>query len=63
MSTQQRRPAGRPPLSPEQKAHKEGTIDTHMNIPVSIIEKIDRLRTLNESRKDFVVRVLREYPE
>lgn len=62
MSTQQRRPAGRPPPSPEQKAQKEGTIDTHMNIPVSIIEKIDRLREPNESRKDFVVRVLREYP-
>jgi len=59
MSTQQRRPAGRPPLSPEQKAQKEGTIDTHMNIPVSIIEKIDRLRKPNESRKDFIVTLRR----
>jgi len=63
MSTQQRRPVGRPPLSAEQKAQKEGTIDTHINIPVSMIEKIDRLRKPNESRKDFIVRVLREYPE
>jgi len=63
MSTQQRRPTGRPPLSPEQKAQKEETIDTHMNIPISIIEKIDRLRKPSESRKDFIVRVLREYPE
>ncbi|HWS85053.1 MAG TPA: hypothetical protein VN207_12435 [Ktedonobacteraceae bacterium] len=50
-------PNGRPPLTREQR---EGTVDTHMNLPVDVIEKIDRMKKSNESRKDFIVRVIRE---
>src|SRR5215813_14698746 len=35
--TAARRPVGKPALSLEQKAQREATIDTHMNLPVSII--------------------------
>ena len=65
MSEQEKseRPVGRPALTPEQKTQKEPTVDTHLNIPVSIVEKIDKLRKAGESRKDFIVRVLREYEE
>ncbi len=60
------RPTGRPPLTIEQKpqrAGKEPTVDTHMNLPIGVVEKIDRLRQVGESRKDFIVRILRAYPE
>ena len=63
---QNRRPTGRPPLTIEQKPQrvgKEPTVDTHMNLPIGVVEKIDRLRQVGESRKDFIVRILREYPE
>ncbi len=56
------RPNGRPPLALEGK--KEGeTIDLHMKAPVELVEKIDRLRKGAETRKDVIVRVLREYAE
>jgi hypothetical protein len=60
MALQERRPVGRPPLPPEQKIK---TVDTHINIPIDVIEKIDRLRCAGESRKAFLVRIVREYTE
>lgn len=59
MDKPERRRPGRPPQDPSQR---ERTIDTHLNLPISVVEKIDRLRN-GESRRDFIVRVLREYSE
>ena len=60
MAMHKGRPVGRPPLPPEQKSK---TVDTHINIPIDVIEKIDRLKHAGESRKAFLVRLVREYPE
>lgn len=52
------RPNGRPPSSLEGK----NSVDVFMkNVPVDIIEKIDGLRQGAETRKDVIVRILREY--
>ncbi len=54
------RPNGRPP-SPLQGRE---SIDMLMkNVPIDVIEKIDRLRQGNETRKDVIVRAIREIPE
>lgn len=54
------RPNGRPAASLEGKT----AIDMHMkDVPVDVIEKIDRLRKGAETRKDILVRIVREYPE
>jgi hypothetical protein len=54
------KPIGRPPLA---RKDREDTVDTHLIMPVDVIEKIDRLRQGNESRKDVLVRLVREAPE
>lgn len=53
------KPNGRPPLA----RGNEGKVDFHVNIPSDIMDKIDRLKRSNESRKDVIVRLIREYPE
>jgi hypothetical protein len=54
------RPNGRPPASLEDKT----AIDMHMkDVPVDIIEKLDRLRQGSETRKDILMRIVREYQE
>lgn len=51
-------PNGRPPAPLEGKTK----IDMHMkDVPVDVIEKLDSLRTGNETRKDILVRIVREY--
>ena len=51
-------PNGRPPASLDGKTK----IDMHMkDVPVDVIEKLDRLRTGNQTRKDILVRIVREY--
>ena len=54
------RPNGRSPLAREDKA---GAVDFHANLLTDIIEKIDRLRRGAETRKDILMRIVREYPE
>jgi hypothetical protein len=52
------RPNGRPPSSLEGKE----SIDMHMKgMPVDVIMKIDVLRQGTETRKDVIVRIVREY--
>lgn len=52
------RPNGRP-TSPLQGGH-----DMLMkNVPMEIMEKIDRLRKGNETRKDVILRLIQETPE
>ena len=52
------RPNGRPPSSLEGKK----AIDMHMkDVPVDVIEKVEKLRQGAETRKDVIVRVLREH--
>jgi hypothetical protein len=52
------RPNGRPPSSLEGKSG----VDVLMKaVPVDVIEKVDSLRQGAETRKDVIVRVLREY--
>jgi hypothetical protein len=62
MSEQKRR-VGRPPLSDQERSEREKSIDMHVWLPESIVEKIDRLKRFNESRKDYIVRVLQEQDE
>jgi hypothetical protein len=52
------RPNGRPPLEV-----KGEMIDLHIKAPAAIVQKIDRLRQRAETRKDVIIRVLREYSE
>jgi hypothetical protein len=33
------------------------------DVPIDIIEKLDRLRQGTETRKDILMRIVREYPE
>jgi hypothetical protein len=33
------------------------------DVPIDIIEKLDRLRQGAETRKDILMRIVREYPE
>jgi len=49
------RPNGRPP-----KAEKVGVVDFHANLPAEIMDKIDSLRQGNETRKDVIVRLVRD---
>jgi hypothetical protein len=51
-------PNGRPPL-----AINGDKVDLHMHLPADIMKKIDRLRREAETRKDVIVRILREYAE
>jgi hypothetical protein len=57
---QERRPVGRPPMTEEQRNAKEQTVDTHINLPKSIVNAVDRERSTSESRKDCIARLLRE---
>ena len=53
-------PNGRPAASTEGKT----SIDMLMkNVPIDIINKIDRLRKKPETRKDFLVRMVKELAE
>jgi hypothetical protein len=54
------RPTGRPPLERE---NKEAVVDMHIHIPMALIEKLDRLRKGAETRKDILMRIVKEYPE
>jgi len=51
---------GRKPLSSEQRATREPIIDTHIQLPVSLVAQIDAHRN-DESRRAFIVRALSEY--
>ncbi len=54
------RPNGRPPLASGDRA---ATVDMHIHMPVELIEKIDRLRKGAETRKDIIIRAIREIEE
>jgi hypothetical protein len=54
------KPNGRPPKDTNQEV---GTVDFHANLPTEIVEKIKRLRTGNETLKDVIVRLVKEYKE
>jgi uncharacterized protein (DUF111 family) len=54
------KPNGRPP-SPLQD--RESTDMVMKNVPSDVIEKIDRLRQSNESRKDVIMRIIRMQSE
>lgn len=58
--TKDRRPVGRPPMTNQERATREQVIDTHLNLPISLVEAIDQERDKSESRKDCIVRLLRE---
>lgn len=52
-------PNGRPPASLEGK--KE--ITTSITLSVDVVEKIDRMRKNNETRRNVIERIVRELPE
>lgn len=54
------KPNGRPPKAVSQE---DGTIDFHANLPADFIDKVDRLKKGAETRKDVIVRILKDYPE
>jgi len=58
--SQMKRNVGRPPMTEEQRKAKEPTIDTHLNIPESVVNALDAERKKGESRKDCIVRLLKE---
>lgn len=51
---------GRPPLTEEERQAKERTIDTHLNLPESLVKAVDTEKRTGESRKDCIVRLLKE---
>ena len=55
-----KRNVGRPPLTEEERQAKERTIDTHLNLPDSLVKAVDAERQQGESRKDCIVRLLKE---
>lgn len=54
------RPNGRPPLAREER---QNVVDMHLHVPVELIEKIDRIRKGDLTRKDVIIRALREMEE
>lgn len=55
-----KRNVGRPPQSEEERQAKERTIDTHFNLPESLVKAVDAEKRTGESRKDCIVRLLNE---
>jgi hypothetical protein len=53
-------PNGRPPLAREERS---SVVDIHIHVPVEIMDKIDRMRKGNETRKDVIVRLVEEAEE
>lgn len=54
------RPNGRPPLARE---GKQQVVDMHIHVPLELVEKIDKLREGNQTRKDFIVQAIKNLPE
>lgn len=53
-----KRNVGRPPMTEEQRAAKEKSIDIHLNIPENIINLVNSARKEAESRKDCIIRLI-----
>lgn len=54
------RPTGRPPSRLQERA---AVVDMHLHIPLDLVEKIDRLRKGDETRKDIIIRAIEELKE
>jgi hypothetical protein len=61
--TKSGKPSGKPNGRPPSPVQGREQVTTSMTLAIDVVEKIDRLRKGNETRRNLIERLVREVPE